>query len=185
MKLKNKKSARYIFLPVLTAGIAILVLLTPVLSTAAADSPNYRIDSRVNSYEIGYFKEDGIWYCISRRPEKHKNGEVYASGTTGGIRKAVIPALVKHDGKKYDVAGVNDWGFYDDQELESVTIEEGVKILGKAAFSHCNNLKKVKLADSINEAGIETFEQCGLLEEANIPDSLKEIPKKMFYECIR
>ena len=182
MKRVFKHFTSCVFLPaVLTALIA--VLLIPSVSAAAVDSPNSRIDSRIHSYEYGYFKEDGIWYCISRKPANGKNGEVYASGTAGGIRKAAIPALVKHDGKKYDVAGINDWGFYDDQELESVEVEEGVKIIGQSAFSHCGNLKKVKLADSINEAGIEAFEQCGSLEEINIPDSLKEIPKNMFYEC--
>ncbi len=65
----------------------------------------------------------------------------------------------------------------------SVTIPEGIKIIGKSAFSYCNSIRNVIIPDSVITIGHRAFRGCENLERAVIPESVREIRSYAFYQC--
>lgn len=51
---------------------------------------------------------------------------------------------------------------------EKIVIPDGVKIIGKAAFSYNKNLKEVLLASSVHTIGLSAFDRCIYLEKINL-----------------
>lgn len=66
---------------------------------------------------------------------------------------------------------------------ESVTIQDGAKVIGECAFEGCQALTEVFLADSITEIGGRAFANCGLLVLEKLPRELKIIGRQAFYSC--
>lgn len=64
----------------------------------------------------------------------------------------------------------------------SVTVPNGVKEIGYAAFSE-TKIKKVKLPSTIKKLNQQSFSRASLLESINIPSGIKEIPDFCFYFC--
>ena len=82
--------------------------------------------------------------------EKNTN-EPYENPPVGDL---IIPGTVEYDGETYTVIGVGkryDRPFYNCTKLTSVTIQEGVKVIGEQAFQSCTKLKKVVLPNSVEE----------------------------------
>lgn len=80
---------------------------------------------------------------------------------------------------KIEIEGkINNIG-YDDfdglDNIESVTIPEGVKTIGAYAFNHCTNLKIVNLNSDLEVLGETSFSDCKALENITFPKNLKEI----------
>jgi hypothetical protein len=55
--------------------------------------------------------------------------------------------------------------FADCDNLESVTIPDGVKSIGNYAFSHCDNLTEIHIPYSVDSIGSEAFEDCNSLTD--------------------
>lgn len=64
----------------------------------------------------------------------------------------------------------------------SVTVPNGVKEIGYAAFSE-TKIKNVKLPSTIKKLNQQSFSRASLLESINIPSGIKEIPDFCFYFC--
>ncbi len=161
-----------------------LTVFSPKQATAATSTANNRIGTPADDrtlYED--FTVGGIWYIKVKRPNNGSNGEVYAAGISIDMEKVVVPAVVTYNGKKYNVLGINDYGFAYETAIKSVVVENGVKYIGVEAFWDCSGLEKVSIGDSVNEIGRGCFSRCPALKQANIPDSLKIIPYGMFADC--
>ena len=64
--------------------------------------------------------------------------------------------------------------FYYCTKLTSVTIPEGVVMIGMSAFYNCSKLESVVIANSVKEIGSEAFERCSSLKSISLSiDSLK------------
>ena len=69
-------------------------------------------------------------------------------------------------------------------QLCSVEIPEGVTHIGRDAFSG-TNLSSVTLPQSLQEIGVNAFGLCYLLTEMIIPDSVCKIGSKVFNHCVK
>ena len=62
-------------------------------------------------------------------------------------------------------------------------VPDGVKVIGKNAFSRLSALKKVTIPDSVTEIGESAFFDCRALTDVTIPDSVTGIGKCAFGDC--
>lgn len=61
------------------------------------------------------------------------------------LKKLVIPATVKINGKKFNVTEVYKKAFSNYKKLKSLTVGKNVEKIGKGAFKGCSKLTKVKI----------------------------------------
>ena len=66
---------------------------------------------------------------------------------------------------------------------ESVTIPEGIKVIGELAFRKKSNLKTVELPSTVEIIGRAAFEGCSSLQQIVLPDGIKSIKTVAFYGC--
>lgn len=67
--------------------------------------------------------------------------------------------------------------------ITSVTFEEGIKSIGKSAFSGLANIKSIILPDSLEVLSGSAFASCSSLEEVYIGNNLNTIGNGAFYTC--
>ena len=66
--------------------------------------------------------------------------------------------------------------------LNSVTIPDGVSVIGAQAFSGCTSLTNVVIPASVTTIGVDAFNACGLIQ-VTIPDSVTSIGDQAFLLC--
>lgn len=71
------------------------------------------------------------------------------------------------------------------ENLESVTILEGVTAIDDRAFEYCSNLRTISIADTVTEIGESAFAECRNLTEIVIPEAVAEIGNGAFNGCER
>ena len=74
--------------------------------------------------------------------------------------------------------------FFDDQNIRSLVVSDGITSLGAFAFNYCNNLTSVSLPNSLTKIGRNAFaalatDICGLTK-ISIPSKVKEIGSYAF-----
>ena len=69
------------------------------------------------------------------------------------------------------------------EQIKTVTIGNGITIIGDEAFYGCSNLTSVTIPDSVKEIGREAFVYCTSLNNVDLPASLTFIGEKAFMEC--
>lgn len=88
----------------------------------------------------------------------------------------VVPSKI--DGRSVSSVGI---AFYGIEELESITLPEGIKTVG--SFTSCKNLKEVHLPEGLVEIMPRAFADCPSLESIHIPDSVTTIGSEAFTWC--
>ncbi len=73
--------------------------------------------------------------------------------------------------------------FAGNTNLVSITLSEGVEIIGPLAFSGCTNLTTVVLPDTLESISWEAFRDCTSLKEITLPDSVMLIGERVFEGC--
>lgn len=89
---------------------------------------------------------------------------------------------ISKDGEKLVVFGndeIEDRQF-SDGSFEKVVILDGVKSIGRSAFSSCRELTEVIIADSVTEVKNCAFDGCEALEKVTMPAGLKTIGSSAF-----
>ena len=81
------------------------------------------------------------------------------------------------------VKGISEGAFWFTEQLTSVTVPEGVEIIGRAAFMRCRELESVTLPSSVTEIGEYAFNACEKLASVNIPSGVKTIQTGCFRQC--
>lgn len=64
--------------------------------------------------------------------------------------------------------------------IDSIEIPNNIKVIGHAAFAHCERLRKIKLSDTLTSIGSFAFSNCYLLKSVDFPKSLKDIYSAIF-----
>ena len=70
--------------------------------------------------------------------------------------------------------------------LETVELEEGLKVLGQFMFNGCTAIESVTIPDSMADYtywGYETFTNCKGIKTVNLPENLKTVPGGIFNKC--
>ncbi len=69
------------------------------------------------------------------------------------------------------------------ETLRSITLPEGITLLGNQAFMSCTSLVSVQLPSTLKSIGTDAFYGCTLLKEITLPEGLTTIGSGVFYEC--
>jgi len=92
-----------------------------------------------------------------------------------GITGLIIPDSVTSD--------IGDWAFDNCDNLENVTIGNGVTRIDEYAFYGCDNLTSVTIGTGVTYIGELAFHYCPKLTEIVIPGSVSSIGKSAFSDC--
>ncbi len=68
-------------------------------------------------------------------------------------------------------------------ELETVTLHEGLEVIGPEVFRRCESLKSITIPSTVTEIGDSAFYDCETLTEIVIPDNVRTIGDRVFYGC--
>lgn len=71
----------------------------------------------------------------------------------------------------------------DRRVLRNITLPNGLKIIGKGAFQHCNKLQTITIPNGVIEIGTYAFGECSSLKSMTIPESVTSIGESAFYGC--
>lgn len=121
--------------------------------------------------------QNGISYSID---EEKKTAE--AVGYDRSSSYVTIPSTITVDGKVYAVVSIGEKAFWDNDKLQSVTIEDGVLDIKMAAFYYCRYLRSVKLPATLKSVGSYAFWKSLSLSTIYIPASLTDLSAKAFTE---
>ena len=80
------------------------------------------------------------------------------------------------------VVTINNDAFHGSQ-FKSVTIPDGLKTIGYAAFYACKNLESVTVPDSVISVSHFAFNQCTALKTATMPNGVSTISYGTFNDC--
>lgn len=78
---------------------------------------------------------------------------------------------------------VEEAAFYQIDNLETITLPNGIKQLGGYAFAYTNYLRTIKLPACLEEIYREAFHGCNAITELTLPDSVTKIDAEAFYNC--
>jgi hypothetical protein len=73
--------------------------------------------------------------------------------------------------------------FGGDESLKSITLPNGLLVIGNEAFKGCANLMDIRIPESVLEIGQSAFEQCHALQNLTIPIFVNKIGRYAFYGC--
>lgn len=121
--------------------------------------------------------QNGISYSIDE-----EKGTAEAVGYDRSSSYVTIPSTITVDGKSYAVVSIGEKAFWDNDKLQSVTIEDGVLDIKMAAFYYCRYLRSVKLPATLKSVGSYAFWKSLSLSTIYIPASLTDLSAKAFTE---
>ena len=81
------------------------------------------------------------------------------------------------------VTNIGDYAFYNCTGLTSITIPGSVTSIGERTFFDCTGLTSVTIPDGVTSIGDSAFWGCTGLTNITIPDSVTIIGDYAFYEC--
>ena len=96
----------------------------------------------------------------------------------GNETELVIPAEIDGHG----VTGIANGAFFENRDLMSVIIPDGMMSIGDGAFFSCYHLTSVTIPDTVISIGNRAFESCSLTS-VDIPDSVVSIGYLAFAVC--
>ena len=70
-----------------------------------------------------------------------------------------------------------------EENITSVTLEEGIERIGQSAFAQCKKLESVTLPNSLRNIDLAAFNECGALRQIYIPAGVKELDTWVFLDC--
>lgn len=77
---------------------------------------------------------------------------------------------------------IGDRAFFN-SSIREIILPEGMKRIGKMAFSHCTFLEKAIIPGTIIELGDRAFTECNKLKEVNVGEGITGIGDNVFANC--
>ena len=113
--------------------------------------------------------------------DEHMDNGCPESGECGDDAEFVFS-----DGK-LEISGsgkINGYAFARYHNIEQVTINEGITIIGEEAFCECEGLRSVTMPSSLTTIEEYAFEYCENLKKVDIPNGVEVIGFNAFNKCI-
>ena len=93
-----------------------------------------------------------------------------------------IDDRVFHEGKVYRTVAIGDNAF-GGRRIRSAYIPEGIRSIGRSAFSRCKKLISLQLPTTVEEIGQECFQADDGMKSLQLSGRIKEIPSNAFTGC--
>ena len=171
MKKRTKKAWSLLLALAMLVSILLPVGVAPV--QAAQSTCNYEVNSD-GTITIVDLPVDWHNSGIAEIPETIDGYTVTALAWdlyTGGIVHVSVPGTVKE---------IPRYLFRNSDDLQTVTLENGVETIGEDAFYNASALTSVTLPDTLKEIGGGAFMSCTALATLDLPASLETIRGNAF-----
>ncbi len=106
-----------------------------------------------------------------------ENGKILDANKN--ITQAHIPSMING----VEVVYIANNAFSDSASLTSLVVPGTVEKIVLGTFSHCNNLESVTLEEGVKEIGVSAFYEAKSLTSLSLPSSLEEIDNTAFGLC--
>ena len=126
------------------------------------------------------FESAGIYYNITGNNTVEVTYSDRDNNTYSG--SISVPETVTNNGTEYSVTTIGESAFKG-SAVTSVSMPEGITIIGFEAFSGCQNLESVALPESLTTFGSHAFSSCKSLKAIKIPSVVTTIPDRCFSGC--
>lgn len=130
---------------------------------------------------------DGIWYKLVENSGSVTAWVTFQSTYPGAVNEysghVVVPATVSYYDKTYDVVGVYDGAFAENDGLTSVSLPESITHIGWGAFENCTGLTSIVVPDNVDYIEPEAFAGCSGLKSITLGTGLKEVNHQAFRDC--
>ena len=131
---------------------------------------------------------DGVAYCVT--PDYHSAMVVFNENADKSQKNVTIRSKITINGVDCKVIDIDDYAFYNWDNLETVLLPEGVETIGAFAFS-CFKLSNISpsspteknvilLPSTIKSIGFHAFGSNHLVEKINIPEGVEVIMDEAF-----
>ena len=105
--------------------------------------------------------------------------DVYITGYRGNGGEVVIPETLSAS----KVVSIGKAAFSHWDEITSIVIPGGVTYIGEEAFFHCNGLTNIEIPDSVTFIDECAFEYCDKLTSITLPKGITSINSYTFTKC--
>lgn len=95
----------------------------------------------------------------------------------------VIERYVEHNGTKFAVTRIGNSAFYNNDNLASVTLHDGINSIGENAFQDCDALTAIEIPGSVKSIESEAFRSCKNLRTVTLQEGLETIGSDVFDNC--
>ena len=79
------------------------------------------------------------------------------------------------------VTAIGDFAFEGNENIRSVTLHGGIRMIGRAAFARCKNLETVNICGAVESIEPFTFHECKSLKTVRLAYGVNRIEKMAFY----
>lgn len=93
----------------------------------------------------------------------------------------VIPAKVENAGTYYSVTEIGNMVFYNESNLRSITLNEGLEIIGEKAFGYFQGKQTINIPSSVKEINARAFTACNA--DFTLNEGLRTIGNNAFESC--
>ena len=104
-----------------------------------------------------------IDFVIGETTYEVQNGEVTIKDGSKQSGEVEIQTSVVINGQTYNVTSIADAAFKDNNAITSVTIPQGITVIGAQAFDGCKKLNTINIGKSVVTIGSKAFANCPLL----------------------
>ena len=133
-----------------------------------------------------YTEENGSWLTdtVDGYRFLYDGTKGYLVDYYGKATDITLPdSFTAYDGTTVNSYEINEYAFYKNTALTSVTIGNSVTSIGSYAFRDCTGLISVTIGNSVTSIGIFAFSGCTGLTSVTIPDSVTSIYSYAFEDC--
>lgn len=128
------------------------------------------------------FSVGGIYYNYTS--DRRAVSVTYKSLTDPSYKGDIkVPAEVTYQMVTLPVKHVEDFAFFNCQEISSVQLPESIVTIGQQAFSHCYAMTSINIPSKVTRIGDYAFEFCEDMTSITLPRSISSLGYAVFQEC--
>ena len=102
---------------------------------------------------------------------------------TMSYRRNDIDVVVPDKLDQYPVVGIGEHTFESHDKIESVTLPEGIQMIGNMAFTRCSSLKSIVIPEGVTLLDQMCFGACDNLVEVRVPSTVETVGNFAFLAC--
>ncbi len=98
-------------------------------------------------------------------------------------RSSLTTVIIPNTIDGITVTSIENYGFYQFENVTSITIPNSVTSIGHYAFSGCSSLTRITIPNKVKSIELNTFKDCTSLTSITIPNSVTSIGVSAFFNC--